>query len=346
MTGMAERLHSGDADDALAGAIRLQIMKRIGHRYAVGRELGRGASAIVFLARDRRLDRLVAIKVLRPDLVSSTAALRFAREIAILASLQHPNILPLHDCGFVEGMDYYVTPYVEGESLRQRLEREHRLPVADALRIAIDLADALAHLHQRGLVHRDVKPENILLSSGRAILADFGIAALRSPAPENCITRDGSGIPGTPLYMSPEQRFATDAVDGRADIYSLGLVLLEMLIGEVPRWSTMCACDEEKLLRTTHPLRWVRPDVSPAVEATIVRALRKDPDARFGAASDFAAALTQDAIPALALSQPLAALASKLSTFVSRGLTRAALYLTASASRARLGRGDYSLLTD
>ena len=195
-------------------------------RYTVERELGRGGMAIVFLARDHRHDRLVALKALRPELAHALGPERFLREIQIAARLQHPNILPLHDSGEANGLLYYVMPYVEGESLRARLEREGQLPIEDALDIACQVADALAYAHSHDVVHRDIKPENILLSGGHALVADFGIARAITAAGGERLTETGLAV-GTPAYMSPEQAAADARVDARSDIYSLGCVIYE-----------------------------------------------------------------------------------------------------------------------
>ena len=205
-----------------------------GGRYRIEREVGRGGMATVFVARDLPHDRPVAIKVLHPNLIASVSAERFLREIRIVAALHHPHILPLHDSGEVDGLLFYVMPYVEGESLRQRLAREGALPLEDALRIAREVAGALAHAHARGVIHRDVKPENILLHDGGALVADFGVArALHdTQGPGTPLTSDGLVV-GTAAYASPEQAAGGD-LDARGDVYSLGCVLFEMLAGAPP----------------------------------------------------------------------------------------------------------------
>src|SRR5216110_2844875 len=192
-------------------------------RYAIDRELGHGGMATVYLAQDLKHGRAVAIKVLRPELAAALGAERFLREIEVAARLTHPHILPLHDSGQAGGSLYYVMPYIEGESLRDRLEREGPLPVEDALRITREVAGALSYAHSHDVVHRDIKPENILLSGGEAVVADFGIARAITQAAGSKLTETGIAI-GTPGYMSPEQASAAQAVDGRSDIYSLGCV--------------------------------------------------------------------------------------------------------------------------
>jgi tetratricopeptide (TPR) repeat protein len=212
---------------------RLQVALR--GRYTIERELGRGGMAIVFLARDHRHDRDVALKVLRPELAASLGPDRFLLEIRVAAGLTHPHIVPLHDSGDADGCLYYVMPFLQGESLRDRLERDGALPVAEAVELARDVADALDYAHRQGVVHRDIKPENILLQDGHALVADFGIARAISAARGGSRRVTASGVAvGTPDYMSPEQERGEEQVDGRSDIYSLGLVLHEMLTGRTP----------------------------------------------------------------------------------------------------------------
>ena len=204
-----------------------------GH-YEIEREIGQGAFATVYLARDLKHERKVALKVLHADPTSETGELRFIREIRVLARLQHPNILPLHDSGHVETLLYYVMPYVSGETLRDRIDHERQLALEVACNIARDVADALAYAHAQGVIHRDIKPENILLSAGHPVLADFGIARAIDLAGVRQLTRTGKGSPGTPAYMSPEQMIGDAVLDGRSDTYSLGCVLFEMLTGKPP----------------------------------------------------------------------------------------------------------------
>jgi eukaryotic-like serine/threonine-protein kinase len=208
-----------------------EISAALGDRYRVDGEIGAGGMATVYLAEDLRHQRKVAIKVLRPELSAAVGADRFLREITTTANLRHPHILPLYDSGAGNGILYYVMPYVEGESLRARMDRESQLPMEDALRIADEIADALHYAHGRGVVHRDIKPENILLENGRAVVADFGIAWAVNSAGDR-LTQTGLSV-GTPLYMSPEQA-SGGAVDGRSDLYALGCLLYEMLAGTPP----------------------------------------------------------------------------------------------------------------
>src|SRR5215210_3532410 len=216
-----------------------RVQSALAPRYVIRRELGAGGMAVVYLAEDSRHGRPVAVKVLRPELAAALGPERFLREIRMAAGLRHPHIVPLYDSG--EAGDppsgwrllYYVMPYVEGESLRDRLRRERQLPVDEALGIACEVADALAHAHERELIHRDIKPENILLEGGHALVTDFGIARAVGSAATTQLTATGLAI-GTPAYMSPEQALGDAAVDARSDVYALGCVLYEMLAGEPP----------------------------------------------------------------------------------------------------------------
>src|ERR1051326_519136 len=202
-------------------------------RYAIEREVGSGGMATVYLARDVKHDRQVAVKILRPELASVLGPDRFLREVAIAAKLNHPHILALHDSGEAGGFLYYVMPYMQGESLRRRLERETQLPIEEALAITRQVAAALAYAHAQGVVHRDIKPENILLHEGEAVVADFGIALAASAVAGERLTGTGMAV-GTAEYMSPEQALAERTLDGRSDVYSLGCVLFELLAGEPP----------------------------------------------------------------------------------------------------------------
>jgi tetratricopeptide (TPR) repeat protein len=261
-------------------------------RYEVEHEIGRGGMALVFLARDLRHGRRVAVKVLRPDLTAAIGVDRFLREIQIGAGLQHPHIVPLHDSGEAGGLPYYVMAFVEGESLRDRLEREKQLPLDEALRIARDVAEALGHAHSHGVVHRDVKPENILLSSGHAMVADFGVARALSAAAVG-VTGTGLAV-GTPTYMSPEQAGGMDAVDGRSDLYSLGCVLYEMLVGEPPFTGPTASAILARHMQETVPgVRIVRPSVPPSLERILDTLLAKIPADRYPTATAFLDALAR-----------------------------------------------------
>jgi len=210
-----------------------RLKSALADRYAVESEIGRGGMATVFLAEDLKHHRKVAIKVLNPELSASVGAERFLQEIRTVARLNHPHILAVHDSGEADGLLYYVMPYVEGESLRQLLDRKRQLSIEETVRVGAEVADALDYAHRQGVVHRDIKPGNILLAEGHATIADFGIARAIDVARAQRVTSTGLGV-GTPLYSSPEQATADETLDGRTDIYSLGVVLYEMLAGAVP----------------------------------------------------------------------------------------------------------------
>jgi serine/threonine-protein kinase len=265
-------------------------------RYALERELGRGGMATVWLARDLRHDRPVALKVLHPELSASLGPERFLREIRTTARLDHPHILPLLDSGEA-GLLWYTMPYVEGESLRDRLRREGQLPVDQALRIAAETSDALDCAHEHGIVHRDIKPENILLSRGHARVADFGVARALEAAGGGELTATGLAV-GTPAYMSPEQA-SGGALDARSDVYALGCVLYEMLAGEPPfTGPTAQAVIAKRFAGEPTPLRLVRPTVPEPVEQAVRTALAPVPADRFASAAEFARALAApDAAP-------------------------------------------------
>jgi serine/threonine-protein kinase len=257
-------------------------------RYAILKEVGRGAVATVYLARDRKHDRDVALKILRPEIASASDARRFGREITILARIHHPHILPLYDSGTLPLPDgrtglFYVMPYVRGESLRQRLEREPQLPVAESVHLAGEIADALGYAHAEGIIHRDIRPENILLQAGHALVADFGVARALEMAGGERLATSGA-ILGVPAYASPEQARGDREIDGRSDVYSLACVLYEMLAGSPPfTGATQTAVLARQLSEAPPPLRTVRPDVSPALEQAIVKALAKQPEQRYDA---------------------------------------------------------------
>ena len=259
--------------------------------------LGRGGTATVFLAHDIRHDRPVALKVVHPELAASVGTERFLREIRTVARLSHPHILPLFDSGEADGLLYYVMPYVPGGSLRRRLEREGRLPVSSAVRIACQVGLALDHAHRHGVVHRDITPENILLDGDQAVVADFGIATARGAASDERLTEVGLAV-GTPAYMSPEQAGGAPQVDGRSDIYSLGCVLYEMLGGMPPfTGPTPQAVMAQQVLATLAPIRSRRADVPDAVQSTLAKALEKEPTDRFATAAELTAALEGSVTP-------------------------------------------------
>ena len=271
--------------------LRQRLAARISDRYAIGRELGRGGMAIVFLARDLRHGRDVALKVLRPEVGESLGADRFLREIRIVAGLTHPHLLPLHDSGEADGLFWFVMPYVRGESLRQRLLREGPLGVDEAVRIAGDVAAGLAHAHAAGIIHRDIKPENILLEGGEAMLADFGIARAINESTREGQSQAGLAV-GTPHYMSPEQAAGAEHLDGRSDVYSLGCVLHEMLTGAPPFTGTRPqAILAQHRSAPPPPVQTLRPTVPPLVAEALDLSLRKLPADRHPGAAAFAEAL-------------------------------------------------------
>jgi eukaryotic-like serine/threonine-protein kinase len=268
------------------------VQSALAPRYLVRRELGAGGMAVVYLAEDSRHGRPVAVKVMRSELAAALGPERFLREIRIAARLRHPNIVPLYDSGDAAGLLYYVMPYIEGESLRDRLRRERQLAVDEAVGIAREVADALAHAHEHELIHRDIKPENILLEGGHALVADFGIArAVGSAATTQVTTATGLAI-GTPAYMSPEQALGDAALDARSDVYALGCILYEMLAGEPPYTGpTAQAIVARRLAEPVRSLRIVREAVSDQLERVVMRALARVPADRFPSATAFRDAL-------------------------------------------------------
>jgi len=262
-------------------------------RYRVERELGAGGMATVYLAHDLKHDRPVAIKVLEHRAAAGAEDDRFQREIRTAARLSHPHILSMHDSGELEGMRYYVMPFVPGESLRDRLAREGPLPVADAVQIAGEVADALDYAHRAGIVHRDIKPENILLQEGHAVVMDFGIARVGDGNDHTNLTATGMII-GTPAYLSPEQATGEE-LDGRSDLYSLGCVLYECLAGAPPFSGTAVAVIAQRVLQPAPSVRERRADVSDALGLVVQRALATDRQARFPTGQALAAALREPA---------------------------------------------------
>jgi serine/threonine-protein kinase len=304
---MREELPGAPVADVLtlAGGLGAREQRRVsggtarpadeGDRYHIEREIGRGSVATVYLATDRKHQRVVALKVLRPEIAVGADRRRFEREIGLLAKMHHPHILPLYDSGLLplaggrEGL-YYVMPFVDGETLRQRLQHEGSLPVADAIRIACEIADALAYAHGQNVVHRDIRPENVLLEGGHALLADFGIARVLEVSGES---GSSAGLAlGHPTYMSPEQARGAPRIDGRSDIYSLGCVLYEMLSGAPPfTGATRTAVLARVMADPLPPLVTVRPDVPENIQQALVRALAKRPENRFADAAELAQAL-------------------------------------------------------
>jgi len=295
-TGISQRMADGHPARILHAVTptpeyldRLRVA--LAGRYAIERELGHGGMATVYLAQDLKHHRPVAIKLLQPDLSDLLGRERFLREIEIAAGLQHPNILPLYDSGAAGELLYYVMPYVEGDSLRDRLARERQLPIDEALQITREVAEALSYAQSHGLVHRDIKPANILLSGGHAVVADFGVARAIAAAGGSQLTGPGLAV-GTPAYMSPEQGSGRDTVDGRSDLYALGCVLYEMLAGDPPFTGATAQAIIARHMQDHPPsLRVVRPAVALAMEEVIECALEKVPADRYATASQFVAAL-------------------------------------------------------
>ncbi len=272
-----------------------RLQAALAGRYRIERELGRGGMATVYLANDVKHHRQVAIKVLRADLATLLGPERFLREVEIAAKLNHPHILPLYDSGDADGFLFYVMPYIKGESLRAKLEREQQLSVEESLAVTRQAASALGHAHAHGVIHRDVKPENILLHEGEAMVADFGIALAASATPDERLTETGLVL-GTPEYMSPEQAMSESALDARSDLYSLACVLYEMLAGEPPYTGPNArALLAKQLVDPVPAIRRLRAAVPAAVEQAIMKALANAPADRFSSASAFVEALTAPA---------------------------------------------------
>ena len=272
-----------------------RLKAALAERYRVEREIGAGGMATVYLAEDLKHHRQVAIKVLRPELAAVMGAERFLREIEIAARLQHPHILPLYDSGDADGLLYYVMPFVEGESLRQRLDREKQLPIDDALQIAREVGDALSFAHSHDVIHRDIKPDNIMLAAGHAVVSDFGIARAVTAAGGDRLTETGTSI-GTPVYMSPEQAAGSQDLDGRSDLYSLGCVLHEMLAGEPPFTGvTVEAVIQQHLTAEPPTITSIRPAVPGEIVNVLARALAKTPADRFSPVGQFVEAIGRSA---------------------------------------------------
>ena len=267
--------------------LRERLRQSIAENYDVERELGRGGMAVVFLAHDHKHDRKVAIKVLRPELAESVGPERFLGEVRIAASLSHPNILPVHDSGEADGLLYYVMPYVEGESLRVRLSQGGKLPVPEATQLLRELADALAYAHRHGVIHRDIKPDNVLLAEGHVEIMDFGLAKiLRQATSHEQLTSAGVAL-GTPSYMAPEQAAGDEHVDHRADIYSLGVMAYEMLGGATPFAGTSAQqILRAHVTRPPAPVSEVRDNLPPPLVDLVMRCLAKEPADRFQTADE------------------------------------------------------------
>jgi len=283
--------------------LRDQLQATLGDAYAIERELGGGGMSRVYVAQDVALRRLVVVKVLPPDLAAGVNVERFAREVRLAARLQHPHIVTVHSAGVSNGLPYYTMPFVDGETLRERLARGGALPVGEALRLLRQVADALAYAHRQGVAHRDVKPANILLAAGHALVADFGVAKAlgastrtggggghTTPA-DSAITVPGFAL-GTPAYMAPEQALGDPAADHRVDIYAFGVVAYEALSGRVPfSATTLQALLAAHVSENPPPVRALRPDVPAPLAALVMRCLAKDPRDRPRRADDIVAAL-------------------------------------------------------
>ncbi|MGH7560247.1 MAG: protein kinase domain-containing protein [Gemmatimonadales bacterium] len=326
----------------MTGAVE-QISVALGERYRFRHELGRGGMAVVYLADDLRHERPVAIKVLLPEIAQALGAERFLNEIRTTAGLAHPHILPLHDSGDAGGLLYYVMPFVAGESLRQRMRREGQLPLADAFRITREVGDALGYAHQRQVIHRDVKPENILLADGHAYVADFGIARAVRRAQDPRLTRPGTSV-GTPMYMSPEQALGEEGVDGRSDLFSLACVVYEMLAGKPP-WTGLTpeALLVQRFTTAAERLTPELPDLPSELDDALQKALAREADERFPGVADFVAAFESAAprdAPIWVTAQRTAArpvVRAPVRHTVGREAERAEL--RAAFESARLGRG-------
>ncbi|MGH7525035.1 MAG: protein kinase domain-containing protein [Gemmatimonadales bacterium] len=269
-----------------------RLAEALAGHYAIEREVGAGGMATVYLARDVKHDRQVALKVLRPELSAALGSERFPREIKFVAQFNHPHILSLYDSGEAQGFLYYVMPYVEGESLRDRLLREKQLPIADAVRILKGVADALAYSHARGVVHRDIKPGNVLLSGRHAVVTDFGVAkAVSASASSDTMTTVGMAV-GTPHYMAPEQAMGQGEIDQRADIYALGILAYEMLTGRTPfSAETAQGILAAHVMEAPKPIRELRPAVPEPLADVIMKCLAKNPADRWQSADEFLAQL-------------------------------------------------------
>ena len=319
-----------------------RLKTALADRYAVQEEIGSGGMATVYLAEDLKLHRKVALKVLRPELAAALGPERFLREIEIAAKLHHPHILPLHDSGEVDGFLYYVMPYVEGESLRDRLNREKQLPLDDALQLAREVADALSYAHSHDVIHRDIKPENILLEAGHAVIADFGIARAVTAAGGERLTETGVSI-GTPHYMSPEQAAGSEELDGRSDVYSLGCVLYEMLGGSPPfQGATVESIIHQHITVEAPPITNLRPAVPAEIAGTIARALAKAPADRFSPAGQLATALDRRVVTQTASTPAAVGDATGSKRWYTVGAVALAVILGVWLGVRTLGSGDVS----
>jgi serine/threonine-protein kinase len=268
-----------------------RLQAALADRYRLEREVGQGGMATVYLAEDLKHHRRVALKVLRPELAAALGPERFVREVETVAQLQHPHILPLFDSGTADGFLYYVMPFVDGESLRERLKREGRIPIHEAVRILREVVDALAHAHQHGIVHRDIKPDNVMLSGRHAVVTDFGVAKAVSAAGSDKLTTVGVAL-GTPTYMAPEQAMGETNLDQRADIYSVGALAYELLTGSPPfdKPTAQALLSAHVLEKPVAPSER-HPDISPGLSSLVMRCLEKEKDARYQTAEEMLPAL-------------------------------------------------------
>jgi Tol biopolymer transport system component/tRNA A-37 threonylcarbamoyl transferase component Bud32 len=327
---VAQGTRTPERNVTVAMTILARLTTALRDRYQIEREIGQGGMATVYLALDLRHERHVAIKVLHPELSAVIGAERFLSEIKLTASLQHPHILPLFDSGVADELVYYVMPFVEGETLRGKLERERQLPVADSVRIASEIADALQYAHERGVIHRDIKPENVLLQNGHAIVADFGIALAVQQAGGARMTQTGMSL-GTPQYMAPEQAMGERTIDARADVYALGAVTYELLAGEPPfSGPTAQSILARVMTERSRPLRTVRDTVPPNVEAAVATALEKLPADRMPTARAFADALHDTSLASGSLRVPGQA---------TRGRSRVSMRTVAALTAAGIAAG-------
>jgi serine/threonine protein kinase/tetratricopeptide (TPR) repeat protein len=325
-----------------------RLKAALADRYIIEREIGRGGMATVYLAHDIKHDRKVAVKVLHPELAAVLGSDRFLNEIKITAKLQHPHILPLHDSGAADGFVYYVMPYVEGESLREKLERDKELSLGEAVEITKAVAGALDYAHRHDVIHRDIKPENILLQDGQPVVADFGIALAVSASAGARVTATGLSL-GTPEYMSPEQATGDRVLDARSDVYALGCVLYEMLLGQTPFTGPTAQAIVARLLAEPVPrLRTVRPGVPPAVERAVLKALAKVPADRFATASQFARSLdlARRSAPALRLATATRKRAPLVAVVVLVAAAAIVVWRFAAAPALAFSPGDWILITD
>jgi len=324
-----------------------RLSAALADRYVIEREIGAGGMATVYLARDLKHDRQVALKVLRPELAATLGPDRFPREIRIVAKLQHPHVLPLHDSGESAGFLYYVMPFVEGESLRQKLDRDGQLSVHEAVRILREVVDALAYAHSHGVLHRDIKPDNVMLSGRHALVTDFGVAKAVSAAGGEKLTTVGVAV-GTPTYMSPEQATGEAHLDHRSDIYAVGILGYELLTGSPPFVApTAQAVLSAQVLERPVPVVERRPAVPPALSDLLLRCLEKNPSDRWQSAEEILHALEAMATPSGGITptntRPVKATDARRPTARRRwvmGAVAGGVVLAAAAGVALVARGD------